>query len=441
MTDTSEPSEATRFQVEANKEIELAKIQLARDQFEYEKAKSSTLTAAQITLLTAVLSLASGVAGAALTGWFTKQGEEVKAQAGLGVEEAKAGGSINLEKTKFETGLIVGAIKTDDQQKAVKTLKFYAEAGLIPDYEGKILTLAETDGGKAIPALDLLKPKLNALVIGIGAYANNQYPPLATASRDAEGLASAFQTQKGGLYRDVQVKVLPNATRDEVFEGLDWLKKISTSRDLSVVYLAGYGLLDGGKHFWFLTRDSDARILPTTAISGDDLLQYIASTPGKQILFLDSCHAGAAWNPGKPLSGAKTTTEKEVPESSATGPVKETSEMPAGGSASGADATSGMMRLLADFAKAGTGAVVFAASQGGECAYQSANWDNHSAFGKALIEAIEGKASTDPSGLITLETLGFYMDKRVKELTGGLQHPVMYQPDALPNFPIALARP
>src|SRR5271166_653816 len=182
MTDTPEPSEATRFQVEANKEIELAKIQLARDQFENEKAKSSRLTAAQITLLTSVLSLASGVAGAALTGWFTKQGEEVKAQAGLGVEEAKAGGSINLEKTKFETSLIVGAIKTDDQQKAVKTLKFYAKAGLIPDYEGKILALAEADGGKAIPALDLLKPKLNALFIGISAYSNSEFRPLRTAS-------------------------------------------------------------------------------------------------------------------------------------------------------------------------------------------------------------------------------------------------------------------
>ena len=52
MTDAPEPSEATRFQVEANKEIELAKIQLARDQFEYEKANSSRLTTAQIALLT-----------------------------------------------------------------------------------------------------------------------------------------------------------------------------------------------------------------------------------------------------------------------------------------------------------------------------------------------------------------------------------------------------
>lgn len=235
---------------------------------------------------------------------------------------------------------------------------------------------------------------------------------------------------------------MTDATRDVVFDGLDWLKHVDSDRDLSVVYLAGYGFLDSDGRFWFLTRESDTSKLRLTAISAGDLLDYIGKMSGKKVLFLDSCYAGAAFNTGKPLSGEKTVTAKEVPESSATGPVKETPEMPAGARAGGANATSDMIRLIADFSTAGTGAVVFPASNGRECAYESEKWDNHSAFGKALIEAIgEGKASADSSGLITLATLDLYIDERVKELTGGLQHPVMYQPNSVRDFPIALARP
>jgi hypothetical protein len=161
----------------------------------------------------------------------------------------------------------------------------------------------------------------------------------------------------------------------------------------------------------------------------------------KTVLFLDSCYAGAALNIGKP-SGAKTVAAKEVPESFVAGSVNDTPEMPGGAGASGANATSNMIRLIADFSTAGTGAIVFAASNGRECAAESDKWDNHSAFSKALIEAVgEGKASTDSSGLITLTTLDLYIEKRVKELTVNLQHPVMYRPNSVRDFPIALARP
>ena len=58
------------------------------------------------------------------------------------------------------------------------------------------------------------------------------------------------------------------------------------------------------------------------------------------------------------------------------------------------------------------------------------------------IEAIgEGKASSNESGLITTDTLDFYVSERVKELTGGAQHPVMNRPSIVPDFPVALKRP
>jgi hypothetical protein len=118
-----------------NDQIELAK-----------KEQSGRLTTSQIALLGSLLSVVSGMAGAAITGWFSKQSEEIK-----------GGTSINLEKLKFETGLVIQAIKTDDQTKAVKTLKFFANAGLIPTFEKRVLTLTETDNGSGVPALEAIE--------------------------------------------------------------------------------------------------------------------------------------------------------------------------------------------------------------------------------------------------------------------------------------------
>jgi hypothetical protein len=135
-------------------EVELAKLQLERDKFDYEKSRSGRLTTTQLALLGSLLSVASGVIGAGVTGWFSKQNEEVKLKAGVGIEEIKGGTSINLERLKFETGLVIQAIKTDDQVKAVKTLKFFANAGLIPTFEKRVLALAQADDGVGVPALE-----------------------------------------------------------------------------------------------------------------------------------------------------------------------------------------------------------------------------------------------------------------------------------------------
>jgi hypothetical protein len=37
--------------------------------------------------------------------------------------------------------------------------------------------------------------------------------------------------------------------------------------------------------------------------------------------------------------------------------------------------------------------------------------------------------------------LDLYVEERVKELTGGQQHPVMNKPDVIPDFPFAMAKP
>ena len=201
-------------------------------------------------------------------------------------------------------------------------------------------------------------------------------------------------------------------TRDNVIVGLFWLKRAATSRDLSVIFLSGHGVRDPKQNFWFLTREANLAQLRNTAISNDDLLDLVTSVPGKKVLFIDACHAGAALPVG--IKSPETHPD--------------------------------MNKLVNDFTTINSGVVVYAASTGTEVSYEDVQWDRHGAFAKVLIDAIgEGKASLDPSGRITTDMLDLYLADHVKELTKdedeGVQHPVMNRPDPVPDFPLALAKP
>jgi hypothetical protein len=269
------------------------------------------------------------------------------------------------------------------------------------------------DGPKPVDMSDT-RPKLYALLVGVTRYKKQEYDTLKFPAHDAEELAKALQAQKGGLYSDVQVKIIDDPTRSDtdptqpnVFEGMEWLKHSGTDHDLSIVFLAGHGFQETKDRFWFLTREGDTDRLRATAIFKNDLLDYIASVPGKKILLIDACHAGAVL----------TANARDVE-------------------------SVDMNIIVNDFSTVGAGVVVYGASMGKETSEEDAKWDGHGAFTKALIEAIgEGKATNDPKRPITTELLAYYVAERVKELTHGAQHAVMNRPSIVPDFPVALKRP
>jgi WD40 repeat protein len=204
---------------------------------------------------------------------------------------------------------------------------------------------------------ELPKPKLYALLVGVTGYENPDYK-LEFPAQDAVSFAKALEAQKGGLFGDVQTKVVADANQHSVFEGLDWLHQATTSGDLAVVFLAGHGFVDPKKRFWFLTREADTGRLRTTAVSNDDLFDSIASIPGKKVLFLDACYAAAALTSG--TRALETTPD--------------------------------MNKIVNDFSTAGSGVVVYAASMGTEFSKEDPKL-GHGAFSEALIEAI-GEGAT-----------------------------------------------
>ena len=268
--------------------------------------------------------------------------------------------------------------------------------------------MARLVGSPNAPTAPDTRPKLVALLVGVRGYQNPKYDTLKFPDRDAQDFAAALEAQKGldnGLYADVETKVVDAPNRANVIDGLYWLQHEATSRDIAVVFLSGHGIKDTRQKFWFLTRDADLSRLLLTAISNDDLAEILAGIPAKKVLFIDACHAGALQVAG--LKGAE-------------------------------DLKPDMNKLVDDFATAGSGLVVYAASTGSELAHED-EADRHGAFAQALIEAIgEGKAESDTDGGITIDRLDDYLVKRVKELTGGDQHPVMNR-NLIPDFPLAVA--
>jgi hypothetical protein len=77
-----------------------------------------------------------------------------------------------------------------------------------------------------------------------------------------------LEAQAGGIYAKVQSKLLVDhdASRAKVLEGLVWLEKETTSRDVATIFLAGHGITDEKGVFWFLPADVAAQSLRATAI-------------------------------------------------------------------------------------------------------------------------------------------------------------------------------
>jgi len=205
---------------------------------------------------------------------------------------------------------------------------------------------------------------------------------------------------RGGLYREVQVKLLADhdATRDAVLDGLDWLRTQTTAEDVAVLFMAGHGTNDPTGRFYFLPYDTEVKRLRSTAVAGSEVKDALSATPGRVVAFLDTCHSGSVL----------------------------------GGNFRGLPDIDGLTNELSS---AESGLIVFASSTGRELSRELPEQKN-GAFTAALLEGLSGKADTEHTGAVTIEDLNFFVLHRVKQLTGGEQHPNMLRPQSIRDFPL-----
>jgi hypothetical protein len=285
----------------------------------------------------------------------------------------------------------------------------------IPERESEISIVAENRFSASEPARVrvrwkgqapkeefVIKPKLYVLAIGVSKYEEKNLT-LSFAAKDAGDFSEAIQKQKGELYRDVVTKFLADqkATKDEILDGLDWIQKETTSKDVAIIFLAGHGVNDPGGLYYFLPVNVQTERLKRTGVAFSDIKNTVASLAGKIVVFLDTCHAGNIM-----------------------------------GKRRGALDVTGVVNELTT---ADSGAVVFASSTGNQYSIEDPAWGN-GAFTKALVEGITGKADYTGKGRITINMLDLYISERVKELTKGRQTPTTTKPQTISDFPIAVSR-
>jgi len=256
--------------------------------------------------------------------------------------------------------------------------------------------------GKAKQDEFVIKPKLYVLSVGVSAYEEADLQ-LGFAAKDARDFARALTGQKGGLYREVTARILTDkqATRDDIMDGLDWLQKETTSKDMAMVFLAGHGVNDQAGIYYYLPVNANPDKLKRTGVAFSDIKNTMASLAGKAILFVDTCHSGN-------VMGARR-------------------------------GAADINAVVNELASAENGAVVFASSTGRQYSLENKAWGN-GAFTKALVEGVNGRADYHGKGKITINMLDLYLSERVKELTGGKQTPTTTKPQTIPDFPIAVKR-
>lgn len=96
--------------------------------------------------------------------------------------------------------------------------------------------------------------------------------------------------------------------------------------------------------------------------------------------------------------------------------------------------------VLRDATTDETGLITFASCWPRERGLGSEAWGG-SAFTKALVEGLTGKADANRDGTVTLAELDAYVADRVQELTAGRQHPTTQRPPSIRgNLPLALVQ-
>jgi hypothetical protein len=273
----------------------------------------------------------------------------------------------------------------------------------------QITVKAETNSGyglsdpvEAVFAPERIElPALYVLAMGISRY-NEPGIRLEFPAADARQVAQVFEQTAGPLFRQVRCKTLTDAqaTRRGILEGLSWLKSQATQRDVSVLFYAGHGGQDNDGVFYLLPADVNPDELTATGVSEDDLKRYCQSIPGRLVLMLDACHTGA-------LGGDRRRALDGL--------------------------TDNMVR---DLVNDDYGVVVMCSSMGREYSLEDPQW-GHGAFTKALTEGLLGQADFTHRRVVYLNDLDLYVSERVKELTGGKQHPVTQKPTSVRSFPLA----
>lgn len=225
----------------------------------------------------------------------------------------------------------------------------------------------------------IIPPNLYVLAIGINNY--ERMPKLSYAVKDMNDFATSVESKKNYPYANVVVKRLYDETakRQDVEDGLEWLKEVATDKDFSFIYFAGHGLKDERDRFHFIPSDGNKDRMASTCISASHFIDdYLSIIPGKVVVFTDACYSGAL-------------------------------HLGRRGSVEFMDAVKDMLRANSD--------VLFYSATSDDTVAQEAAETQNGIFTKALLEAFSGEGERKSPYVLTTMELQEYLRKRMQVLS------------------------
>jgi WD40 repeat protein len=236
------------------------------------------------------------------------------------------------------------------------------------------------------------RPRLLALTVGVTDYADANIGNLTYAADDATEIAKRLRAQMSRFYETVEVIDLANekATKQAILDALKDIQSRATTDDVTMIFFAGHGVPDpeqpdaaGGKNYYFVSQDADftGRRLKDTAVPYQKIVEFISNTPGRRMVFLDTCYAGLVADPD----------------------------------------INGIVNALAP-----RGVYVAAATNGRSLAFEDPAW-RHGALTSALLTAFDGAAAgvATSDGGITTERLKPFLRAEIRRLTNDCQDPAI----------------
>lgn len=263
---------------------------------------------------------------------------------------------------------------------------------------------------KVMASLEVKKPSLYAVVIGINEYKNPKLE-LKYAVADAKLFADTLKQVASPLFEKVEVRLLATkgeTTKEAIKKSLEEMKRLSPE-DVFVFYVASHGTVDEGEYFLVTSNVGSLSTfrLKEDALTQTELKELIANVPStKKFIVIDTCNAGKL---GEALQVAMLTR----------GMSEETA-----------------MKILSK----AVGSTILSASTSLQEALEG--YQGHGLFTYVLAEGMKGKADTDRDGFIRTLELANYVDSEVPTLAEKVFKRAQY-PTATPSgqaFPIGRVR-
>jgi len=218
-----------------------------------------------------------------------------------------------------------------------------------------------------------------ALIIGIDKYENVR--SLDYAVKDAEDVQSMLVDKFHFKEDNIVLLKDEEATQASILQEFSNITKKANDNDRVLIFFAGHGetidLPDGGEMGFLLPVDGDKTDLYLSAIKMEELRTLSLLSDAKHILYLvDACYGGIV------SVGARGLDAESTP------------------------------NYLDKITKYKSRQIISAGGRGEEV-IEKAEW-GHSAFTKNLLSGLrDSKADTDSDGIITVQELGTYLQKKV----------------------------